>query len=135
MPTQIFVNLPVKDLKRSIEFFTRLGYTFNPDFTDEKATCMIISDTIYAMLLVEPFFKTFTQKAICDTSKDIESIIALSCESRAAVDELAQKAEDAGATIPKPANDMGFMYTRSFEDPDGHLWEVFYMDPAAIPHG
>lgn len=135
MPTQIFVNLPVKDLKRSIEFFTRLGYTFNPDFTDEKATCMIISDTIYAMLLVEPFFKTFTQKAVCDTSKDIESIIALSCESRAAVDELAQKAEDAGATIPKPANDMGFMYTRSFEDPDGHLWEVFYMDPAAIPHG
>lgn len=135
MPTQIFVNLPVKDLKRSIEFFTRLGYTFNPNFTDEKATCMIISDTIYAMLLVEPFFKTFTQKAVCDTSKDIESIIALSCESRAAVDELAQKAEDAGATIPKPANDMGFMYTRSFEDPDGHLWEVFYMDPAAIPHG
>jgi predicted lactoylglutathione lyase len=135
MPTQIFVNLPVKDLKKSIAFFTKLGYTFNPDFTDDNATCMIISETIYAMLLVEPFFKTFTKKEVCDTSKNIEAIIALSCDSRAAVDELAQHAEEAGARIPKPADDQGFMYTRSFEDPDGHLWEIFYMDPAAIPHG
>jgi predicted lactoylglutathione lyase len=135
MPTQIFVNLPVKDLKKSIAFFTKLGYTFNPNFTDDNATCMIISETIYAMLLVEPFFKTFTKKEICDTSKNIESILALSCDSRAAVDDLAQKAEEAGARIPKPADDQGFMYTRSFEDPDGHLWEIFYMDMTAVPHG
>jgi predicted lactoylglutathione lyase len=135
MPTQIFVNLPVKDLQKSIGFFTKLGYTFNLNFTNENATCMIISESIYAMLLAEPFFKTFTKKEICDTSKNIEAIIALSCDSRAAVDELGQKAEEAGARIPKPADDQGFMYTRSFEDPDGHLWEIFYMDPAAIPQG
>lgn len=135
MPTQIFVNLPVKDLKKSIEFFTKLGYTFNPHFTNDDATCMIISDSIYAMLLVEPFFQTFTKREICDTSKNIESIIALSCDSRAAVDGIADKAKEAGASFPRPADDKGFMYTRSFEDLDGHLWELFYMDPAAIPQG
>jgi predicted lactoylglutathione lyase len=134
MATKIFVNLPVKDLKKSIEFFTKMGYTFNPQFTDENATCMIISEEIYTMLLVEPFFKTFTKKEICDTGKSIEAIIALSADSRAEVDELVNKAVAAGATEPKEPRDMGFMYSRDFEDLDGHLWEIFYMDMSAIPH-
>ncbi|MEO8173382.1 MAG: VOC family protein [Sediminibacterium sp.] len=133
MATQIFVNLPVKDLNRSIAFFTKLGYTFNPQFTNEDATCMIIAENIYAMLLTEPFFKTFTKKEICDTGKHIEAIIALSADSRDAVDILANKAMEAGAVEPKPTSDMGFMYTRSFEDPDGHLWEIFHMDLSAMP--
>ena len=134
MATKIFVNLPVKDLQKSIAFFTKLGYTFNQQFTDENATCMIIAEDIYAMLLVHPFFKTFTKKEICDTTKNIEAIIALSADNREAVDELVDKALAAGAVEPKPINDQGFMYTRSFEDPDGHLWEIFYMDLSAIPH-
>jgi predicted lactoylglutathione lyase len=135
MATQIFVNLPVKDLNRSITFFTKLGYTFNEQFTNENATCMIITENIYAMLLVEPFFKTFTKKDICDTTRHIEAIIALSADSREAVDDLANKAIEAGAVEPKPVQDQGFMYTRSFEDPDGHLWEIFYMDMSAVPQG
>jgi predicted lactoylglutathione lyase len=135
MATKIFVNLPVKDLNKSIDFFTKLGYTFNPQFTNENATCMIITEEIYTMLLVEPFFKTFTKKEICDTGKNIEAIIALSADSRAEVDELVNKAIAAGATEPKEPQDMGFMYTRDFEDLDGHLWEVFYMDMAAMPQG
>jgi predicted lactoylglutathione lyase len=123
----------VKDLQRSIAFFTKLGYTFNQQFTNENATCMIIAENIYAMLLVHPFFNTFTKKEICDTTKNIEAIIALSADSREAVDDLANKAMAAGAVEPKPTSDMGFMYTRSFEDPDGHLWEIFYMDLSAIP--
>ncbi|MES2373545.1 MAG: VOC family protein [Bacteroidota bacterium] len=133
MATKIFVNLPVKDLQKSIAFFTKLGYTFNPQFTNEDATCMIIAEDIYAMLLVHPFFKTFTKKEICDTSKNIEAIIALSADNREAVDGLVDKALAAGAVEPKPISDQGFMYTRSFEDPDGHLWEIFYMDLSAIP--
>ncbi len=135
MATKIFVNLPVKDLDKSIAFFTKLGYTFNQQFTDANATCMIITEDIYAMLLVQPFFKTFTKKEICDTTKNIEAIIALSADSRDAVDKIANKAMEAGAFEPKPVNDQGFMYTRSFEDPDGHLWEIFYMDMSAIPQG
>ena len=135
MATKIFVNLPVKDLKKSVDFFTKMGYTFNPQFTDENATCMIISEEIYTMLLVEPFFKTFTKKEICDTGKSIEAIIALSADSRAEVDELVNKAIAAGATEPKEPRDMGFMYSRDFEDLDGHLWEIFYMDMSAIPKG
>ena len=133
MPTQIFVNLPVKDLKKSIAFFTHLGYTFNQQFTDDNATCMIITESIYVMLLIEPFFKTFTKKEICHTGKDIEAILALSADSREAVDTLANKAMEAGAAEPKPTSDQGFMYTRTFEDLDGHVWEVFYMDMAAFP--
>jgi uncharacterized protein len=132
MATQIFVNLPVKNLQRSIDFFTHLGYTFNPQFTDQNATCMIISDTIYAMLLVEPFFQTFTTKTICNTSTHIEAMIGLSCESREYVDQLVEKAVAAGATLPREAQDYGFMYQRAYEDLDGHTWEVFYMDPAHV---
>ncbi|MGA0558329.1 VOC family protein [Larkinella sp. VNQ87] len=132
MATQIFVNLPVEDLNKSIEFFTKLGYSFNPQFTDEKATCMVISDTIYVMLLVKPFFKTFTKKEVADASRVTESIICLSAESREAVDELIGKAVAAGATTPNEKMDQGFMYGHGFEDLDGHLWEVMWMDPNAV---
>ena len=133
MATQIFLNLPVKDLNRSVEFFTRLGYTFNPQFTDEKATCMIISDTIFVMLLTETFFQTFTKKEIVDAHKAVECSICLSADSKEAVDELVSKAEAAGATIPDPATDYGFMYQHSYEDLDGHHWEIVWMDPAGPP--
>ncbi|WP_138992268.1 VOC family protein [Larkinella sp. C7] len=132
MATQIFVNLPVKDLNRSVDFFTKLGYRFNPQFTDEKATCMIISEDIFVMLLVEPFFQSFTKKAIADSTQTTESIICLSAESREAVDELVSKAVAAGGKTPNEKQDQGFMYGHGFEDLDGHLWEVMWMDPSAI---
>lgn len=130
--TQIFLNLPVKDLNKSIEFFTKLGYTFNPQFTNESATCMIISDTIYVMLLVEPFFQSFTTKKIADTKTTVEAMIALSSDSKEKVNEFVEKAVAAGATLPKDPQDHGFMFTRTFEDLDGHIWEIFWMDPNHI---
>lgn len=133
MATQIFINLSVKDLDKSVEFFTKLGYTFNPQFTNEKATCMIISDTIYVMLLTIPFFQTFTKKEIADAHQVIECSIALSADSKDAVNEMVNKAEVAGATIPNPATDYGFMYQHSFEDLDGHHWEYVWMDPNGVP--
>jgi uncharacterized protein len=132
MSTQIFVNLPVKDLNKSVEFFTKLGYEFNPQFTDENATCMIVSENIFVMLLVEKYFKTFVPKGICDTSKSAEVLVALSFESRAAVDEIVAKAIAAGGTTYKEPNDMGFMYQHGFQDLDGHIWEIFFMDESAI---
>jgi predicted lactoylglutathione lyase len=132
MATQMFLNLPVKDLNKSIEFFTQLGYTFNKQFTNENATCMIISDTISVMLLVEPFFKTFTDKQIADTQTTVEALIALSADSRADVDAILSKAIEAGATTPRPPQDHGFMYSHSFEDLDGHIWEYFWMDPTHV---
>ena len=127
MSTQIFVNLPVSDLQRSVEFFGKLGYGFNPQFTDENATCMIIGDDIFAMLLVEPYFRSFIEKDVADAHKTAEVILALSAESREAVDSLIGKAVAAGAKEPRPAKDYGFMYLRSYQDLDGHLWEVFHM--------
>lgn len=132
MATKIFVNLPVKDLNKSKEFFTSLGYSFNPQFTDDKAGCLVISEDIYFMLLVEPYFKEFTRKEIADTSKVNEAIICLSADSKEEVDTLSDKAVKAGAKEPKPAQDQGFMYSRSFADLDGHLWEIVYMDPSAV---
>lgn len=132
MATKIFVNLPVKDLNKTMGFFTKLGYKFNPQFTDEKAACMIISEDIYAMLLVEEFFKTFTKKDIADASKTTEVITCLSAESRQDVDDLVKKAAEAGGTIHKEPQDHGFMYEHGFQDLDGHLWEIMWMDPAAI---
>ncbi len=132
MATKIFVNLPVKDLNKSVAFFTQLGYRFNPQFTDENATCMIISEDIFVMLLVEPFFQSFTKKAIADSTKTTESIICLSAESREAVDELVNKAVAAGGKTPNEKQDQGFMYGHGFEDLDGHLWEVMWMDPSAV---
>lgn len=134
MPTSIFVNLPVKDLNRSVEFFTKLGYTFNPQFTDEKATCMIIEEpSVFVMLLTEPFFKSFMDEEICDTSKCIESIICLTAESREQVDEIVRKAKDAGAKVPGPSQDHGFMYNHGFRDLDGHCWEFTFMDMSQFP--
>lgn len=132
MAKQIFVNLPVKDLGRSIAFFTRLGFTFNPKFTDEKGTCMIIGENMFAMLLVEEFFKTFTKKKIIDAETNTEMILALSEDSKEKVDAMAAKALAAGGKNPTIPQDLGFMYSRNFEDPDGHLWEVLYMDPSFL---
>ena len=131
MPTKIFVNLPVRDLDKSVDFFTSLGFGFNPQFTDEKATCMIVGEDIYVMLLVEQFFKTFTKKQIADASQSTEVILALSAGSRTEVDEMIRKAVEAGGVVPGEPQDQGWMYGQGFQDPDGHLWEVIYMDPAA----
>lgn len=130
---QIYINLPVKSLNQSTAFFTKLGFTFEPKFTDENATCMIVGDNIFVMLLVESFFETFTTKPISDAKASTEVILALSYESREKVDELVAEAVKAGGKTPNPVNDLGFMYQHGFEDLDGHLWEVFYMDEAAMP--
>lgn len=133
MATMIFVNLPVKDLQRSIDFFTHLGYTINQHFTNEKAACLVISDTIYAMLLTEPFFQGFIPgKEIADTAKTKEVLLCLSADSKEAVNSLADKAIAAGGNQFRAPEDHGFMYSRSFEDLDGHVWEVVWMDPAAV---
>lgn len=135
MPHKIFVNLPVKDLDRSKAFFTALGYRFDENFTDENATCLVITDDIYAMLLTEPFFKGFTKKEIADPATSTEAILALSVDNRADVDEIVDKALAAGGGAANEPNDQGFMYGRSFLDPDGHQWEIFWMDPAAATAG
>lgn len=132
MSTKIFVNLPVKDLKRSMAFFKALGFTFNKQFTDENAACLVISEDIYSMLLTEKFFKSFIKKEIADSSKTTEVITALMLDSRKEVDELYEKAIKAGAKKLRETEENGGMYDRSFEDLDGHLWEVGYMDPSHI---
>jgi predicted lactoylglutathione lyase len=132
MATKIFVNLPVKDLNKSVAFFTKLGFSFNAQFTNENATCMVISEDIFVMLLIEPFFKNFTKKEIADATKTTESIICLSAESRAEVDEMVSRALAAGGAAPNEKQDHGYMYGHGFEDVDGHLWEVMWMDPAAV---
>ena len=133
MGRKIFVNLPIKDMKRSQAFFSALGFSFNPQFTNEQGACMVITEDIYAMLLVEPFFQTFTKKAIADASKSTEVLVCLSCESRAEVDELVKKALAAGGKAPNAPQDHGFMYGHGFTDLDGHMWELVYMDPSATP--
>ncbi|MGM0922641.1 MAG: VOC family protein [Bacillota bacterium] len=129
---KIFVNLPVKNLNQSIEFFSKIGFEFNPQFTDENATCMVISEHIFVMLLVEDYFKTFTKKDISDTGKSTEVILALSADSREKVDEIVNKALQAGGKESKDPIDHGFMYGWSFQDLDGHLWEVMYMDESEV---
>ena len=129
--SQIYVNLPVKDLTKSVEFFTKVGFEFNPQFTDENATCMVVGENIFVMLLVEEFFRTFTKKDIADATKSTEVIVAISADSKEMVDEIVHKALEAGG---KPSNepiDHGFMYGWSFQDIDGHLWELMYMDESA----
>ena len=134
MTKQIFVNLPVKDLNKTIEFFTKLGFTFNPQFTDDNATCMIIGENIFAMLLVEKFFESFIPtKKICDAKKNTEVLVALSAESRKKVDEMIDKAIAAGGSEYRNAENYGWMYGRSFEDIDGHIREIFYMDESKMP--
>ena len=132
MPTNIFVNLPVTDLPKSMAFYKSLGYSFNLQFTDETAACMVISDTIYAMLLTHAKFREFTPNPVCDARTSTEVLIALSCESRGQVDELIQKAVAAGGSTFCEPKDYGFMYSQSYRDLDGHIWEVLYMDPAHV---
>lgn len=132
MSIKIFVNLPVKDLKKSMDFFTNLGFSFNPQFTDDNAACLVFSEDIYAMLLTEKFFKTFITKEVADTSKSVEVINALFLDSRTAVDDLVDKALRTGATRYRDPDEMDFMYGRSFADLDGHLWEIGYMDPGHV---
>jgi len=134
MNKQIFVNLPVKDLDKSKAFFNALGYTFNPQFTNESGACMVIADgSIYAMLLTEPFFKTFIDKPIVQAKEATEVLVCLSCESREEVDDLVAKAIAAGGRAPRPPQDHGFMYGHGFQDLDGHMWELAYMDMSAFP--
>ena len=133
MASKIFVNLPVKDLDKSVVFFTSLGFSFNPQFTDDKATCMIISENIFAMLLVEPFFKTFTRKEISNAHKSTEVLIALDAASRDEVKDMVAKAIEAGGSVYMDAQDHGWMYQHSFADLDGHQWEILYMDETAMP--
>jgi len=126
---QIYVNLPVRDLARSRSFFAALGFEFNPQFSDDNAACMIVShDHIYVMLLAEPFFQTFTGKQIADARTSTEVLLCLSRDSRAAVDDMVAKAVTAGGSVPREAQDHGFMYQHAFEDPDGHIWELAYME-------
>ena len=132
MSTKIFVNLPVKDLNRSIDFFTKLGYSFNPQFTDETATCMVITEDIYVMLLTEAKFKEFTPKEVADASKTTEVLTCLSAESKDAVNKLVDKALAAGATETRDPQDYGFMFGRSFNDLDGHIWDIMWMDQSAV---
>jgi hypothetical protein len=132
MPILTFVNLPVKDLNKSIGFFSKLGFNFNQQFTDEKATCMIISDESCVMLVTEPFYRTFTVKKIADSTKTTEVLVSLGLDSKASVDNMASKAILAGGAEPQKAHDQGWMYERSFEDLDGHLWSAFWMDPGKI---
>ncbi|MBB1243833.1 VOC family protein [Streptomyces durbertensis] len=132
MARMIFVNLPVKDLEVSKKFFTELGFGINPDFTDENAACVVFSDTIYAMLLTEPFFKRFTSKQIADTGSTTEALLCLSADSRAEVDQLCDKALASGGAPAGDTMEEGPMYSRSFQDPDGHHWEVMYMDMEAM---
>jgi predicted lactoylglutathione lyase len=131
----IFVNVPVRDLDASVRFFTKLGFEFDPRFTDERATCMVVNDQAFVMLLVEEFFQSFTTKQVCDATAHAEAIFALSAESREDVDELVDEALAGGGSEPVDRQDQGWMYQRSFQDLDGHLWEVIWMDPDVAESG
>ena len=132
MPKMIFVNLPVSDLESSITFYEAIGARKNPQFSDETAACMVFSETIYAMLLTHGKYREFTSKKIVDAKTSSEVLICLSSDSRDGVDEMVGQAQAAGGAIdPTPTQDFGFMYGRSFEDPDGHIWEIMWMDAEA----
>ena len=133
MAKKIFINLPVKDLKKTMTFFKKLGFSFNMQFTDDNAACMIIGENIYAMLLLEKFFKTFTNKEIAHAKKATEVLIAIDAESRQSVDEMIRKAVEAGGSTYRNPQDNGWMYGHSFADLDGHQWEVLYLDESQMP--
>jgi predicted lactoylglutathione lyase len=133
METKIFVNLPIKELNKYVEFFTQLGFLFNPKFTDDKAACMIIGDKSFSMLITEEFYKTFTHKTICDASKSSEVLISISIENREKVDEMIAKVVKTGGSEYMETKDYGWMYHRSFLDLDHHHWEVFWMDESQMP--
>ncbi len=132
-PRKIFVNLPVEDLVKTKAFFEKLGFTYNPQFTDDKAACMILSDEAFVMLLTTPFFQSFTKREVGDPRTRTQGIYALSCDSRAEVDEILKVVTESGGSEAMPPMDHGFMYGRSFYDLDGHHWEVMWMDPTAAP--
>lgn len=133
MATKVFINLPVKDLSKSMTFFTNLGFHFNPQFTDEKAACMVVSDTIFVMLLTESYFQTFTRKKLCDSLTATEVLIALDSNSREEVIQTISKAQALGAQLYAEPQDHGWMYQHSFADLDGHQWEFVYMDESQLP--
>ena len=133
MPRNLYVNLPVKDLERTVDFFAALGFSFNPMFTDENATCMIVNDGASVMLLVESYFATFTKKPLADAHAVTETLLALSLDSRAEVDDFVAKALAKGAVEYAEPKDLGFMYQRGIADLDGHQWEVFFMDESQFP--
>lgn len=133
MGKQIFVNLPVSNLDKAKAFHLALGHTINPKFTDENAACVVVSDSIYFMLLKREYFQTFTDKAICDTSSHVEVLVALATDSREQVDELVGKAVAAGGSEAGSPKDYGFMYQRNVRDPDGHTLEIFHMDESKFP--
>jgi predicted lactoylglutathione lyase len=132
MLRKMFVNLPVKNLPQSIAFFTKLGFTFNPQFSDENGTCMIVGEDAYVMLLAEPFFKRFTKKELVNASIATEVIVAVSASSKDEVDDIVDAALAAGGKASNESSDQGSMYSWSFQDLDGHLWEVLYMDPSTL---
>lgn len=132
MASKVFINLPVKDLAASMDFYGKLEFSFNEQFTNENAACLVVSDTVFVMLLVEDFFQTFIKKEIVDATKMTEVLVALSVEDREAVDVFLEKAFEAGAIEAREVQDQGFMYSRSFEDPDGHIWEIFWMDEKSV---
>lgn len=135
MSQKIFVNLPVQDLAYSRSFFKALGFSINEHFSDDTAACVVISDTIYVMLLTYPKFKAFTPHRICDAKQSTEVLVCLSCESREKVDALVGAAINAGGSLYSDPQDHGFMYGHGFQDPDGHIWELMWMDPNATPQG
>jgi len=135
MVAKIFVNLPVKNLSKSMEFFVEIGFSFDPKFTDETAACMSVTNDMSAMLLTERKFKMFTPKKICNANKCTEVLVCLSLDSRAKVDDIVRKAVSAGGTTYSDPQDYGFMYGHGFQDLDGHIWEVIYMDPSEIRQG
>ncbi|WP_368497361.1 VOC family protein [Herbiconiux sp. A18JL235] len=132
MALSIFVNLPVADLDASKAFYEALGFAINPQFTDENASCVVMSDTVYVMLLTHPYFSTFTTKEIADARTTTEVQNAVGLESREAVDAMLEKALAAGGTEPKEPQDYGFMYSRAVEDLDGHHWDFLWMDPSHV---
>lgn len=135
MATMIFVNLPVRDLQKSMAFYSAVGFRNEPKFTDATAACMVYSEHIFVMLLTEEKFRTFTPKAICDARSHSEMLVSLSLDSRAAVDERVQTAVKAGGSTYADPKDLGFMYQHGYQDPDGHIWEIFWMDPVAAEKG
>ncbi|MFM0094064.1 glyoxalase/bleomycin resistance/extradiol dioxygenase family protein [Paraburkholderia nemoris] len=135
MHKQIYVNLAVDDLDRSKAFFSAIGFSFEAQFTNEQAACLILGENLYAMLLVKDLFKSFTRKSLCNPKESTEALVGLSCESRGEVDALVAKARAAGGTVPRAPQDYGFMYGHGFEDIDGHIWELIYMDPNAKAAG
>ena len=127
MHQQIFVNLPIENMARSQTFFKALGYAFNPEFTNDEGACLVVGDNLFVMLLIKDFYATFTTKTIADARTTSEVLVCFSCDSREEVDTLVAKAVAAGATTPRPVQDLGFMYSHGFDDLDGHTWEFVHM--------